>query len=102
MKTAIIILGLVLLPSFFTYAQVTDKETGKGKVIYLIIRNVECTDCQGLGYLNTATFDFKRNDLVTSRSNTSTGSTDIRIARITCPYCGGTGKLEIREYRPKL
>ncbi|MCE1165700.1 MAG: hypothetical protein LWX07_09895 [Bacteroidetes bacterium] len=99
MKTAIIILGFILLPTFLTYAQVTDKDTGKNnpQTVYLIIKHVDCPDCQGLGYLNKIIYDFNRQDNGRHASNVGT-----KIARITCPYCGGTGKLEIREYKPKL
>lgn len=99
MKTAILILSFILLPALMSYAQVTDKDTGKKQTqtVYLVIKHIDCPDCQGLGYLNRVMYDFKREDNGTHASNVSS-----KIGRFTCPYCGGTGKLEIREYKPKL
>jgi hypothetical protein len=102
MKTAILILGLLILPSLYASAQDDSKETGKNKTIYLVVSHIDCKDCQGLGYLNTAMYDFNRQDNSNTHTERGAGSVGVRIARIICPYCGGTGKIEIREYKSKL
>jgi len=104
MKTAILILSLVLLPTLLSYSQIKEepqKDTQKNKTVYLVIRNIDCYDCQGLGYINTYSFDFKRGDNSSSH-NGSSGTIQKQLTRITCPYCGGKGKIEISEYRSKL
>ncbi|MDD5361915.1 MAG: hypothetical protein PHN88_07260 [Ignavibacteria bacterium] len=102
MKTAILILGFLLLPSIYAFSQDDSKDTGKNKTVYLVISKVECHDCQGLGYLNTAMYNFSRDDNATGRSEKGAGTVSVKIGRVVCPYCGGTGKLEIREYKSKL
>lgn len=107
MKTLMLLIVFALLPLVYVNAQdikVTENSVQKGYTIAW--KDVSCPDCQGWGWLVAEGFKNSTNGVISgtgsSQASISRGTRVGGLDRHRCMLCNGTGKIQVKYYKPVL
>ena len=102
MKKALFLFGFLLVPILIAYSQ-DSKGDQQSKPITLTVKTIEitCHDCQGWGWIVSYSFKLGKGEPVVRSSDSGRGSKEgtinLELVRAVCPYCGGTGKVQVKQ-----